>query len=706
MTKFMLVITILLSISIFLHVFAHMSRIQEFNSLSIIPVLTNDDKTEILTASISFMNIEDMMAIEHVVIQIAEEHSADIVIGSSRKRGPKIRDRVYYFFSIDMNNPINLQFPWLLGDKHIDFSAPTQQFYTSNIRTPDAYNYFDFFDRRNNNEYLSKLYIYQFSDFFHNGIERGLNVHLFMRSANVQELENSMISRLYGLGHITLGTFMDSQILMYERSYDFIFLIIVFLLLFLVLTIVDLVHRASETSIRKLCGHSVVKIYKRIFFRGIAVRVLVYGSIQLVLGLKMAGIYRASTEELYNQLLLYFIFFIAFHVVLSIIVLLMVRNLNYVWLKRKATFSKLFEMSILVKAITGMFLLVPFVVLGVNTIQSIEMRLQIAGIESSAYEYYSIFAIDHSNHDFSEMAEIDYRVYNVLDEFPIEFIDIDRQRAHEGWGDAFELRYPLAVMNRRSFSQINLYGIEGGRIQIDELSYYKDYLFIPSDYNVEKLYLYKVASARDTPISVIYVRDTPDVHSLCPMSCPRYVERPVIAMFSSFPRGYQQAMISIQYPSVRMRLTNEERQELYKALEEAELSVGKTVWFFNLTELRVLRSMQLNNEIRNFLIILIGYLVAILALVYFKLFLFIRVKRKQLVVEYLHGFSTLKKYSGLVLCNYSANLFGLIVIILTRNNYLLETVVVFMVLNTLEAAYIRSYIRKSERKYFLYNLRG
>ena len=119
------------------------------------------------------------------------------------------------------------------------------------------------------------------------------------------------------------------------------------------------------------------------------------------------------------------------------------------------------------KAVMGMLLVIPFITTAIDVVPTIGIRAELRRIERSPYQQYSIYSIDDRELSIFDKMDLDYRVYNILDElFEIEFIDIERQFRQRSFDYAFYLSYPLAVMNRRSFQKIKLYGIYGERIEL------------------------------------------------------------------------------------------------------------------------------------------------------------------------------------------------------------------------------------------------
>lgn len=660
---------------------------------------TNEEQ-EFLWINISIEN-EKTQKFGKELIEFGEVNKLNILLHVVQVNQYHMRDHHFYIYTPEAVSSLS-SFPMIYQLPPINFSQPTERYYTTTLGDVHAYNIFDFFDIRNYNTIQNGIYLHQLSSFFGNEIyNTAESWRLYILGDQPSEL--AKLIELSGLPELAVidmsightGSISDSRDTRTLQMFMAIVLLIV-----LVLFIILLSRKLKDISIRKLHGQANVFILFQVLKKELIGSVGIYFVIQILLIHILAGHYRETTQELYHTLLLYFVFLLLSLMMISLILYCVIGFINYTWLKRKTKIRHIFFVTSLLKIILCFSLVFPFVHIWQDVPMSFIYARQLMQHTNRMENSFSVTQFGAPT--FGEVSSEEI-LFDLLEGYQFEYVDIERQIMihflYEDIGEVSPMKYPLAIMNHWSILDLELVGIDGQLINMDELSKDKQHIFITQNHELHNFDYYMFHT--NLEVNLIHVENTPRVYSLFPNAGISYVDDPIILYMNQYiPFEFQ-----VGFPYVRVEL--EHSAVVAQFLNElSELGLDEIYGFFNVDQLILLTNRVIFANLVFFLVMLLCYLGIVLILVTTILMLFIRSYDKELTILYMSGASFINRYKVCILISLIGTSISNMIAVYLRPEDVVIISMFFVLLLLFEICYMICYFKRQDKHNMILSLKG
>lgn len=435
----------------------------------------------------------------------------------------------------------------------------------------------------------------------------------------------------------------------------------------ILLIIVNTVKHKKMIAVCRLNGISKIRIIKKQFVGFLLNLFISYSLTQLLLLYIFAGPYRETTSSFYHFICLSILGFLVLIIALLLFVYLyLYLNRNFHDLKQNKINAFSIRMNIITKIIMSTVLITPFVSIVPDFFSQIHQTMALHNMKLESENRYgiNIYADKYTNLIGGDKAEeVTSQVLTILaEQYDGKLYDIwewyVRYKGSKEENNFEEIStsiydVPFIYVNRnylkdysiqsyQSDKELDINTLRGGVILVpkehedsESLLYYKNQLNYSQEIIIENnTNDYKVLKFNDAELNDKYIKN-PIIYV-----CDEEVPKTISTMQSSF------------------YINTDDLPMVYKSLSEAGFKDNIT---FN--SLLPVMQQAYNKQLVTFssmAFLLIGYLTVYLVFVYQSIYVYLDVYKRKIAVQYLHGFSYIKRYHEIYIINACAYLIAAI----------------------------------------------
>lgn len=221
--------------------------------------------------------------------------------------------RAYYIYTPSGNVPF-----YTKNARKIDFSKEGNQYYSSDLKDQDSYDYIDFVDQRNHKSYQEAFEIHPLNQLDKDEKKiKESEMNKIMNVLLVTNHDKAKIKELLDKEGLLECLNDNAEIMEYEEQFESlednslinIQLLTITLVSIFLLMICQALKEKKEITIRKMMGMSNHFILKKMFLKQELIYLCIYVTMQIVLFILYIGLPRACTLNITKQLLLFTLLF-------------------------------------------------------------------------------------------------------------------------------------------------------------------------------------------------------------------------------------------------------------------------------------------------------------------------------------------------------------------------------------------------------------
>jgi len=596
------------------------------------------------------------------------------------------------------NSTIGSNLSLLDSTRRIDFSDFTDQYYTSNLNDPYAYNYIEFLNPIFNTDSFDIFEMHQMIALFNilnNLYPQSISLQ-FWSTQYPRDLAESFQSKLSEYGDIDFGTGMWAGTgIDFRDEFD---LYIIVSLLFIIITLVTFIialKKIPEIAVRKSKGNKHYIIFKRLFFPLMIVQILIYAIVQIIMVNIISGPIRNVTVDFYITLYHWYLILLFVILMIYFAIIIIIQKVKYSWIKRNVKLNQLILGLLILKICFTVTILPNLVIIIESNHTLLQARRVLTQKQMNVDTIYSINwidlgAIDHDS--FLRQQELIGTTFNILSNYNLLYTDITTQ-FWSGFGGSNKLPYPFAIVNRTILQDKTFYTLDGNNLKAEHLSIDNHYFIVPYNYEPNLFDFLFIQNA-----IIIHVKETPRIYSLLPDDfLPVFIDNPIIALINQYNPGDLFPINALSSPFMQFSIEDDHMKELL-TLDLENRNILSSIQFSNV-QADIQRNLTLVNSILDSMIMKgILYLIIITLMSFVSTALYMKSKIRYLSVLYMKGFDFRERYGTIFLVLYIVNLIAMLILAILNSVLLIQIILILLFLTIFETVLLSLYIIKSQKK--------
>ncbi len=648
MKKLLMVVVMLISFSLVYYTFNE-KNIDEASKLNELNLSVKADlKLNNFNVYVSFENSKFTDIYQQIGLYAKENDLVVIALDNTLDDAGLYTNQNYYIYSnhSDLLNGI------CIDGKKIDFSDLTGKQYYSTHNSKESVGKIKILNNGFFDKIKRKINIYQYNALDNTGFEQLKYLYFTIYSKDdgfINDLQEYLQKTDNSVSVSNETQVHDEDI---ENNYIFDNLknaLIILIIIFVTVMSTIIIRKNRQYMIRRMMGTSSIKIAGYEFFRIIFISQIIFIITNLLSYFVLCQDINKATIELLKMILPFNIYFAGILLIIFLfnwIFIYLSCNLKY--LNNKNYFQRLFNIQMIIKIVMIIFLMTPFITSLKESLPYLMNYLKVKDLkEEITYLYFLNEVPEKSKEIFA---------YYKDDCYYADFTDYSANIRGAELTNDYESIYPYPYIHANEYylRNHNIKTLDGKKFDYNK--YPHGALLVPEMYKDQDLSRYP------SSVEIVYIKN-PGEFLNYHVEDIYYLTNPII-------------LLETEYSIFETRITNlgiktDNVSELKKELEELN---GIKVNIINAKYYYDYFMDQSKSALIEFGVNLGIYLIVYLTLVFQSIFTYLEEKGKEISINYIFGFSRIKRHINLFMLNllaYAIILFGSFKLNLSFNNRIL-----------------------------------